>query len=1233
MSELALQLIEQEKRKRTGKLDLGNCGLSTIPEELFDLTNLQTLNLSNNQIKDVWCLKKLTCLIKLDLSFNHIKYFSIRGMLTNLQSLNLRGNTLDLISFSEEHTNLQFLDLSYNELNNTILLMKLTNLQSLNLRDNECQDIKHLGNLTSLQSLDLGDNQIKDISTLGKLSCLQTLYLGNNQIEDISVLEKLTNLQALELNGNKIRIFSFLKKLTTLQTLELSHNQIKDVSFLKKLTNLLTLDLSGNQINDLSFLEKLTSLQTLILNNNSIEDSSFIEKLTKLQILNLRHNPIKDYSFLEKLTNLLTLDLSGNQINDLSFLEKLTSLQILKLNNNQIKEISIVEKLKNLVILDLNDNQIKNISFLEKLTSLQSLDLNKNQINDISIVKKLISLETLKLSSNNIQDYTFLKELTKLKTLNLVGNNISDISFLENFSNLETLILNFNEITDISLLGKLTSLQTLELRGNQIQDISFLGNLTKLQTLDLFGNVIENISFLIPLLKTGLQITKNGWDKGIQIDDNPIKTPPVNIVEKGREAILNWFEQIEKDGEAPLFEAKLMILGQGGAGKTTFANLQLDPNYQVEPGKSDSTLGIVVHKGKAFKHQNQNQQEIKAHLWDFGGQDIQKMLHQFFITENCLYVLVSDKRAENTNFDYWFQIINLLGPQSSVIVLENPKDIESANEDFALNKYRELFKELSIDCQEVNLQLTRKGDKTRWQLLNETISKKLSRLEIVNRPVPRKWSLIRDELTQLKEKKYITKDAFHTICSQPKIGLNIEQSNLCLYYLKELGDLVYFDDRDLCTHIFLDQNWLTQGMYYILSDKQIKDKKGRFTRKQAYQQWNSNGYNEEEKAMLLRLLLKDKFDICYELPHEKDVFITPLLLTNDKPQAWEYETNLRFRYQYSFIPHGMFSRLIVRIHEKIDAGYRWKTGVRLIETYNGTNIRAEVQQLTDPDGNQQVIDIRLNGSKEGCKHLLSFIRSAIEDLHKDFKNIQFSRIVACNCETCTALMKNGERPSFYDYERLKAKIQNRKYYEECGKSNFQTINIGQILSDVILENAANDNIDSEFLYRLKKMGLSMNQINNNNTINQSDFGNANASANAEASAEATSNVSIEIQNLLGETEMLKEDIEDERKLLQREMDNDEIDVTIRDIEKAEKAMEEIETAEKQNQVLPRASKNRLQRFMDDLNNEESSLHKTLKALRKGKDYGVSLAENYNKIAENIGLPSVPPFILKAVKQF
>jgi hypothetical protein len=46
MSELARQLIEREKRERTGYLNLGNCGLTKLPD-LSDLEGLETLILSD----------------------------------------------------------------------------------------------------------------------------------------------------------------------------------------------------------------------------------------------------------------------------------------------------------------------------------------------------------------------------------------------------------------------------------------------------------------------------------------------------------------------------------------------------------------------------------------------------------------------------------------------------------------------------------------------------------------------------------------------------------------------------------------------------------------------------------------------------------------------------------------------------------------------------------------------------------------------------------------------------------------------------------------------------------------------------------------------------------------------------------------------------------------------------------------------------------------------------------
>ena len=52
MNEKALKRIEEEKKKRTGKLDLSNLALMAIPEELGKMDWLTHFDASWNQIMD-----------------------------------------------------------------------------------------------------------------------------------------------------------------------------------------------------------------------------------------------------------------------------------------------------------------------------------------------------------------------------------------------------------------------------------------------------------------------------------------------------------------------------------------------------------------------------------------------------------------------------------------------------------------------------------------------------------------------------------------------------------------------------------------------------------------------------------------------------------------------------------------------------------------------------------------------------------------------------------------------------------------------------------------------------------------------------------------------------------------------------------------------------------------------------------------------------------------------------
>ena len=206
------------------------------------MTNLRTLGLSNNGIKDLSAL------------------VSVLSGLINLTELHLRGNRITDISSLAGLTNLTNLRLGNNGITNISHLSGLTHLTELRLSGNRITDISPLSGLTHLTELRLRDNRITDISPLSGLTDLRDLNLNDNNITDLSPLAELTNLTRLHLWGNNISDISSGAGLTNLTSLGLGNNSISDISPLVGLTNLTWLDLWNNNISDISPLVENTGL-------------------------------------------------------------------------------------------------------------------------------------------------------------------------------------------------------------------------------------------------------------------------------------------------------------------------------------------------------------------------------------------------------------------------------------------------------------------------------------------------------------------------------------------------------------------------------------------------------------------------------------------------------------------------------------------------------------------------------------------------------------------------------------------------------------------------------------------------------------------------------------------------------------------------------------------------------------------------------------------------------------
>ena len=160
---------------------------------------------------------------------------------------------------------------------------------------------------------------------------------------------------------------------------------------------------------------------------------------------------------------------------------------------------------------------------------------------------------------------------------------------------------------------ELEHLTTLDLRDNQISDISFIENLVRynnFKRLDIFKNKITDLSPLLRLIKKGVPVKWDYLEDGICVEDNPLEHPPVEIVKQGNEAILKYFKSLEEDETIELYEAKMLIVGDGGVGKTSLLRKFIDDKNDL-PQEEETTKGIDIHE---YFFPISNEQDFRINL-------------------------------------------------------------------------------------------------------------------------------------------------------------------------------------------------------------------------------------------------------------------------------------------------------------------------------------------------------------------------------------------------------------------------------------------------------------------------------------------------------------------------------------------------------------------------------------------------------------------------------------------
>jgi internalin A len=531
---------------------------------------------------------------------------------------------------------------------------------------------------------------------------------------------------------------------------------------------------------------------------------------------------------------------------------------------------------------------------------------------------------------------------------------------------------------------------------------------------------------------------------GIVLRENPLSNPSIEIVSQGLSAIREYFESA-KDGMRPLHEVKLILVGDGGAGKTSLVKRLRDKEFNpIEK----QTRGINIDSWQ-IKYSNY---DVSARIWDFGGQEIMHSTHQFFLSERSIYLLVLDGRKEE-DAEYWVKHVTAFGGSSPIIIILNKMDENPSfdlNRKFLQSKYNIIQGFHRISCQ----------NGSGITELTKGIKEAINSIDIVKSMWPESWFLVKQQLESMG-KPYIDYDEYAKVCEEA--GVERENSKDTLVkYLHDLGVVVRFEDFELSNTHVLEPRWLTEAVYRIINSDVVAKNKGLLSLKDLKKILRKDekspfSYPQITHVYIIGLMLK--FDLCYRID-EAQVLIPDLLSVQEPNFNIKIDNKFSFIISYDFLPKSVLARLIVLRQEIIYKSLQWRTGVVFKHQSD------ETYAVVRADYSEKKIRIEVYGKLR--IDMLTIIRVTLFSINSRYEKVSFLEQVPLpdNPDVCVSykhlclLQESGSENYFPDGATRLYNVNELLGLVRASKSRTEDEFIS-ILRGVITEKDNNESIISK----------------------------------------------------------------------------------------------------------------------------------------------------------------------------
>lgn len=538
-----LKTITQKK-----SLDISNNPSVFSIEPLSELTELNTLNISNTKITDISPLRnanKLTTLIanhteindlsalkydivlkELDVSNTFVYDLSVLNTLVNIEKINfsntLVGNLEDLTPF----TALTHLSTSGCRISDIMPISSLSNLLYLDISNTAVFNLAPITNLKSLQSLNISATSVNDLSALGELENLKEISFSNTRISDLTPLKSHSRLSKVYCDNSGVTITEasaftkdhpaalviydtkalqewweelpiYWKSLFAWQTGLSTDPSTED---LHHIINMTTLDLSGNQyLQNLIPVSRLTNLRSLNISHTEITGLMPLAGMSNLEELNIEYTYVSNLGPLENMPSLKTLNISGTPVNDLSPLANDNNIELIIADSTSItdRHVMAIKSLQPQVTVIYQTRKLNdwwaylNESWKDIFRSHVVFEgVNPSPVE----LQKIVDLRDINIETQiPVQTLEPISKFVWLEVVSANNQGLHDLSPLENKRYLKEVYLQNNPITDLKALAADTSMQVINVGNTQIDNLSSLSNMKHLRILNASGTEIRSL--------------------------------------------------------------------------------------------------------------------------------------------------------------------------------------------------------------------------------------------------------------------------------------------------------------------------------------------------------------------------------------------------------------------------------------------------------------------------------------------------------------------------------------------------------------------------------------------------------------------------------------------------------------------------------------------------------------------------------------------------------------------